>query len=147
MSDQLALFIDFTNIAIWAEAQFFDLDLNRMMEYLQSRGPVVVKRAYGDWRRFLKYRDDLLDNSVDLPRFWGATRYGLQYHVPAGRTPPAPEIRTALRAWGIKGRQCCQVRQSITADRALARCLFHVFPIGRCHRTTTKRGRVRELSC
>ncbi len=36
------------------------------MEYLQGRGPAVVKRAYGDWGRFLRYRDELMDLSIDL---------------------------------------------------------------------------------
>ncbi len=70
MGDQLALFIDFENVAIWAEEHFFDLDLNRLMEYLRSRGPVVVKRAYGDWSRFPKYREVLLENSIDLVQMY-----------------------------------------------------------------------------
>jgi uncharacterized protein (TIGR00288 family) len=90
MSDQLALFIDFENIAIWAEQQFFDLELDRLMEYLQSRGPVVVKRAYGDWGRFSRYRDDLLNNSVDLIQL---------YSVRAGKN--RADIRLALDAFEI----------------------------------------------
>jgi uncharacterized LabA/DUF88 family protein len=70
VSDQLALFIDFENVAIWAEENFFDLELGLMLKFLQSRGPVVVKRAYGDWSRFAKYRDDLLENSVDLVQMY-----------------------------------------------------------------------------
>jgi uncharacterized LabA/DUF88 family protein len=90
MSDQLALFIDFENVAIWAEEHFFDLELNRLMEYLQSRGPVVVKRAYGDWSRFSRYRDDLLDNSIDLIQM---------YSVRAGKN--RADIRLALDAFEI----------------------------------------------
>jgi hypothetical protein len=90
MSDQLALFIDFENVAIWAEEQFFDFELNRLMDYLQSRGPVVVKRAYGDWSRFSKYRDDLLDNSIDLIQL---------YSVRAGKN--RADIRLALDAFEI----------------------------------------------
>jgi uncharacterized LabA/DUF88 family protein len=90
MSDQLALFIDFENVAIWAEEHFFDLELNRLMEYLQSRGPVVVKRAYGDWSRFPKYRDDLLDNSIDLIQL---------YSVRSGKN--RADIRLALDAFEI----------------------------------------------
>jgi uncharacterized LabA/DUF88 family protein len=88
MSDQLALFIDFENVAIWAEEHFFDLELSRLMEYLQSRGPVVVKRAYGDWSRFSKYRDDLLDNSIDLIQL---------YSVRSGKN--RADIRLALDAF------------------------------------------------
>jgi len=66
MSQQIALFIDFENIAIWAEQEFFDFELSQLMEYLQSRGPVVIKRAYADWTRFRTYRDDMLNHSIDL---------------------------------------------------------------------------------
>ena len=88
MSDQLALFIDFENVAIWAEQAFFDLELTRLMEYLQSRGAVVVKRAYGDWSRFSRYRDDMLDNSIDLIQL---------YSVRAGKN--RADIRLALDAF------------------------------------------------
>jgi uncharacterized LabA/DUF88 family protein len=88
VSDQLALFIDFENVAIWAEENFFDLELNHIMKYLQSRGPVVVKRAYGDWSRFAKYRDDLLENSIDLVQL---------YSVRSGKN--RADIRLALDAF------------------------------------------------
>ncbi len=66
MDNQQAVFIDFENIALWAEREFFDFELTPLMEYLQGRGPAVVKRAYGDWGRFLRYRDELMDLSIDL---------------------------------------------------------------------------------
>jgi uncharacterized protein (TIGR00288 family) len=88
MNDQLALFIDFENVAIWAENNFFDLELNRILKYLQSRGPVVVKRAYGDWSRFAKYRDELIEYSIDLVQL---------YSVRAGKNQA--DIRLALDAF------------------------------------------------
>jgi len=66
MTSQLAVFIDFENIALWAEREFFDFELTPLMEYLQGRGPAVVKRAYGDWSRFSRYRDELMNHSIDL---------------------------------------------------------------------------------
>ncbi len=48
MSNQIAVFIDFENIALWAEQEFLDFELTPLMEYLQSRGPLVIKRVYGD---------------------------------------------------------------------------------------------------
>jgi len=66
MDNQLAVFIDFENIALWADREFFDFELTPLMEYLQSRGPAVVKRAYGDWSRFIRYRDELMNLSIDL---------------------------------------------------------------------------------
>jgi uncharacterized LabA/DUF88 family protein len=90
MTNQIALFMDFENVAIWAEEQFLDLDLDRLMEYLQSRGALVVKRAYGDWTRFSKYRDDLLGNSIDLIQM---------YSVRAGKN--RADIRLALDAFEV----------------------------------------------
>ena len=66
MKDQLAVFIDFENIARWAEEVFLDFELTPLIEYLQSRGAVVTKRAYGDWGRFSHYRDELMENAIDL---------------------------------------------------------------------------------
>jgi len=90
MADQLALFLDFENIAIWSEEHFFDLDLTRMMEHLQSRGPVVIKRAYGDWRRFGKYRNEMLTNAIDLIQL---------YSVRVGKN--RADIRLALDAFEV----------------------------------------------
>jgi uncharacterized LabA/DUF88 family protein len=66
MAEQLAVFIDFENVALWAEREFFDFEITDLMEYLQTRGPVVVKRAYADWSRFSRYREQLMKNSIDL---------------------------------------------------------------------------------
>lgn len=63
---QIAVFIDFENLALWAEREFFDFELTKLIEYLHTRGPAIVKRAYGDWSRFSRYRDDLMNNTIDL---------------------------------------------------------------------------------
>ena len=90
MSDQIAVFIDFENVALWAEQEFLDFELMPLMEYLQSRGPVVIKRVYGDWSRFARYRDDLMNNAVDLIQI---------YNVRAGKN--RADIRMALDAMEI----------------------------------------------
>lgn len=90
MNEQLAVFIDFENIALWAEREFFDFELTPLMEYLQTRGPAVVKRAYGDWSRFSRYRDELMNNSVDLIQI---------YSVRAGKN--RADIRMAIDAMEI----------------------------------------------
>jgi uncharacterized LabA/DUF88 family protein len=87
MSEQYAVFIDFENVALWAEREFFDFELTPLMEYLQSRGPAVVKRAYGDWSRFSRYRDELMNNSIDLIQI---------YSVRAGKN--RADIRMAIDA-------------------------------------------------
>lgn len=66
MEDQVSVFIDFENVALWAEREFFDFEISTLMEHLQSRGPIVVKRAYADWSRFSRYREALMKNSIDL---------------------------------------------------------------------------------
>ena len=88
MSDQIALFIDFENVALWAEQEFLDLELTPLMEYLQSRGPVVIKKVYGDWSRFVRYREDLMNNTVDLIQV---------YSIRAGKN--RADIRMALDAF------------------------------------------------
>ncbi len=66
MGNQIAVFIDFENIALWAEQEFLDFELTLLVQYLQERGTVSIIRAYGDWSRFSRYREDLMNNAVDL---------------------------------------------------------------------------------
>jgi uncharacterized protein (TIGR00288 family) len=90
MTDQLAVFIDFENVALWAERDFFDFEITPLMEYLQTRGPAVVKRAYGDWSRFSRYREALMSNSLDLIQI---------YSVRQGKN--RADIRMAIEAFEI----------------------------------------------
>jgi len=90
MSEQLAIFIDFENVALWAEREFFDFEVTKLMEFLQSRGPAVVKRAYGDWSRFSRYRDEMMNNSIDLIQI---------YSVRVGKN--RADIRMAIDAFEI----------------------------------------------
>ena len=90
MGDQLAIFIDFENVALWAEREFYDFEVTDLMEYLQSRGPTVVKRAYGDWARFARYREAMMSNSIDLIQI---------FSVRAGKN--WADIRMAIDAFEI----------------------------------------------
>jgi len=90
MNDQIAVFIDFENIALWAEREFFDFEITGLMEYLQTRGPAVVKRAYGDWSRFSRYRDEMMNNSIDLIQI---------YSLRSGKN--RADIRMAIDAFEI----------------------------------------------
>ena len=90
MSDQIAVFMDFENVALWAEREFFDFEVTALMEYLQTRGPAVVKRAYADWSRFTRYRDQMMHNSVDLIQI---------YSVRVGKN--RADIRLAIDAFEI----------------------------------------------
>lgn len=66
MDSQIALFIDFENIAIRAQEnnEFFDVD--QLLAYLEDRGNVVVRRGYADWGQFPQYRAKLVNNAIDL---------------------------------------------------------------------------------
>lgn len=90
MSEQLAIFIDFENIALWAEREFFDFEITDLIESLQTRGPAVVKRAYADWSRFTRYRDSMMNNSIDLIQI---------YSVRSGKN--RADIRLAIDAFEI----------------------------------------------
>lgn len=90
MSDQLAVFIDFENVALWAEREFYDFEITSLIAYLQTRGPAVVKRAYADWSRFSRYRDALMNNSIDLIQI---------YSVRTGKN--RADIRMAIDAFEI----------------------------------------------
>ncbi len=70
-SNQLAVFIDFENIAFWAADNDFNFKLTPLMEYLKSRGSVVIHRAYGDFGRLSKYRSELMENSIDMIHDFG----------------------------------------------------------------------------
>ncbi len=63
---QIAVFIDFENVAISAESDFGEFDLSAVMDLLRTRGRLLIKRAYGDWGRFHRYRRPMLENGVDL---------------------------------------------------------------------------------
>lgn len=69
--NQQAVFIDFENIALWADRELFDFELTPLIEHVQARGPALVKRAYGDWGRFLRYREELMNLSIDLIQIFG----------------------------------------------------------------------------
>jgi uncharacterized protein (TIGR00288 family) len=90
MSNQIAVFIDFENVALWAEQEFLDLELTPLMDFLANRGQVVIKKVYGDWSRFSRYREELMNNSVDLVQI---------YSIRAGKN--RADIRLALDAFEL----------------------------------------------
>jgi uncharacterized LabA/DUF88 family protein len=58
--------MDFENVATSAEAHFGDFDVTVVMDLLRTRGRLLIKRAYGDWGRFHRYRRPMLENGIDL---------------------------------------------------------------------------------
>jgi len=63
---QMAVFIDFENVATSAEANYGEFDVTAVADLLRSRGRLLIKRAYGDWGRFHRYRRPMLENGIDL---------------------------------------------------------------------------------
>ena len=66
MTEQVAVFIDFENIVISAEQNYGHCQLGRIMEAAERWGRCIIRRAYGDWTRFEKYKHDLIAHSMDL---------------------------------------------------------------------------------
>ncbi|MBX2999766.1 MAG: NYN domain-containing protein [Caldilineaceae bacterium] len=73
MEDQVAVYIDFENIVISAEEIYGRCDMDKLMEMAAKYGRCVIKRAYGDWTRFSRYRQELIENAIDLTQLF---RYG-----------------------------------------------------------------------
>jgi uncharacterized LabA/DUF88 family protein len=72
-TNNLAVFIDFQNIAYQydkadlSHAKKVRLMMISAINYLKSRGRLIVKNAYADWTgEFAKYRQIMLENSVEL---------------------------------------------------------------------------------
>lgn len=42
------------------------IDVEALMEFAASYGPIAINRAYGNWQWFAKYREILLHNAVEL---------------------------------------------------------------------------------
>ncbi len=70
---QVAVYIDFENIVISAEEIYGRCDMDRLLEIASKYGRCVIKRAYGDWTRFSRYRQELIEHAIDLTQLF---RYG-----------------------------------------------------------------------
>jgi uncharacterized protein (TIGR00288 family) len=63
---QLAVFIDFENIALGLRDPDTPFDIRRVLDRLLEKGKVIVKVAYADWNRFRRYTEDLHENGIEL---------------------------------------------------------------------------------
>jgi uncharacterized LabA/DUF88 family protein len=63
---QLAVFIDFENIALGLRSADAKFDVRRLLDRLLEKGKVIVKVAYADWHRFRGYTTDLHENGIEL---------------------------------------------------------------------------------
>jgi uncharacterized LabA/DUF88 family protein len=63
---QLAVFIDFENIALGLREGDAPFDVRRILDRLLEKGKVIVKVAYADWNRFRSYTQGLHENGIEL---------------------------------------------------------------------------------
>ncbi len=62
----LALFLDFDNVAIGARDARQRFDIRAVLERLLEKGKVVVKKAYADWSYYHQYMTDLHAEAIEL---------------------------------------------------------------------------------
>src|SRR5512135_2094446 len=63
---QLAVFIDFENIALGLREGDPAFDVRRILDRLLEKGKVIVKVAYADWNRFRSHTQSLHENGIEL---------------------------------------------------------------------------------
>ena len=63
---QIAVFIDFENIALGLREGSPPFEVRRILDRLLEKGKVIVKVAYADWNRFRAYTQSLHENGIEL---------------------------------------------------------------------------------
>ncbi|MAA78292.1 MAG: hypothetical protein CL916_03455, partial [Deltaproteobacteria bacterium] len=65
--ENLCVLIDFENIAAGTEkAKLGRFNIRMVMNRLKEKGRILVTRAYGDWGRFAKFKQSLLEHGVSM---------------------------------------------------------------------------------
>jgi uncharacterized LabA/DUF88 family protein len=63
----MAVFCDFENVAIGVrDAKFDQFDIQLVLEKLLLKGPIIVKKAYGDWARFKEFKAAMHEAAFEL---------------------------------------------------------------------------------
>ena len=63
---QLAVFIDFENLALGLKDGDPPFDVRRILDRLLEKGKVIAKVAYADWNRFRDYTTSLHESGIEL---------------------------------------------------------------------------------
>jgi uncharacterized protein (TIGR00288 family) len=63
---QLAVFVDFENLALGLRDGDPPFDVRRILDRLLEKGKVIAKVAYADWNRFREYTTSLHENGIEL---------------------------------------------------------------------------------
>ena len=67
MEHKLCVLVDFENIAAGSEREGMGrFDLRPVLRRMKDKGRILVSRAYGDWGRFAKYKQSLLEQGVTM---------------------------------------------------------------------------------
>ena len=67
---QVAIFVDFENVAISAEDLYGKYDLGLIMSVAERWGRIVIRRAYCDWTGFEQYQQDLIEHAIELTQLF-----------------------------------------------------------------------------
>src|ERR1700731_5103284 len=62
----LAIFIDFENLALGFQGRRDRFEIERILERLVEKGKIVAKKAYADWSRFGGYTGPLHEAAIEL---------------------------------------------------------------------------------
>src|SRR5438046_1767238 len=62
----LAVFIDFENLALGFQGRRERFDIGRVLERIVEKGKIVAKKAYADWSRFGPYTAPLHEAAIEL---------------------------------------------------------------------------------
>jgi uncharacterized protein (TIGR00288 family) len=63
---QLAVFVDFENLALGLREGDPPFDVRRILDRLLEKGKVIAKVAYADWNRFREYTASLHESGIEL---------------------------------------------------------------------------------
>jgi uncharacterized protein (TIGR00288 family) len=73
---QLAVFIDFENIALGLRGKDDRFDVRRVLDRLLEKGKVIAKVAYADWNRFRAYTQGFHENGIEMIEIPGRATSG-----------------------------------------------------------------------
>src|SRR5262245_10466608 len=62
----LAVFVDFENLALGFQGRRDRFDINRVLKRLLDKGKIVAKKAYADWNRYSSYTVNLHEAAIEL---------------------------------------------------------------------------------
>jgi uncharacterized LabA/DUF88 family protein len=67
VEQKLCVLIDFENLAAGTEKEGMGrFDIRRVMRRLKDKGRILVSRAYGDWGRFARFKQGMLEQGITM---------------------------------------------------------------------------------